>query len=112
MAHGGVYTALAGRNIDGREDEGACANVVEEPWDVKKREGLLAAARKQLRRHRNSRRAGEVRAKDNRPAGQGSQPVKAQYVVVLRATKPQPWGYLPRITGQLPEIADVVRTTP
>ena len=53
-----------------------------------------------------------MHAKDYRPAGQGCKAQKTQLVVVTGVECFDIWGDLPRITGQLPKITDVFRTTP
>lgn len=53
-----------------------------------------------------------VRIKNNRPAGQGKTHREAQVIVILIQQEHYRLGYLPTIPGQLPKIADVLRTTP
>lgn len=52
-----------------------------------------------------------VRIKNNRPAGQGEKQGEAQVMVVVRRMGCYKLWYLPTILGQLPKIADVLRTT-
>jgi len=62
-------------------------------------------------RVRNGRPQGGMQTKDNRPLGQGSLQRKAQNVVVHTARNVNISWYLPAITGELPEIPGVLRTT-
>ena len=52
-----------------------------------------------------------MRAKDNRPAGQGWKGGEVQDVVVLDVVEPYLWDALPTITGELPTITAIFRTT-
>ncbi len=52
-----------------------------------------------------------MRTKDNRPAGQGGIEGKAQDVVVLGIGRLNLWDNLPTITGELPTITAIFRTT-
>ena len=59
----------------------------------------------------NGQPHGGMQTKDNRPPGQGSLREKAQDVVVISVEGFDISRYLPVITGELPEIRGVLRTT-